>query len=565
MIPLQDTQNSKPAPELVIGLIGPVGTDLARVVGALSDSLKRFSYTTSEIRLSTLLRDLGLGDNLDGMQEDQRIDTLMNAGDALRQSMNHGGALALLATQAIRLHRLEAHGKSLSSQSFAESQPHPRTAYVLNSLKHPAEIEMLRRIYGDAFVSIGIYQPRGKRESELMKRIAAKIPNRRPEEFREAAKYLVERDEHTPDNDLGQNVRKAFPMADIFINETNISAIDRTLDILFGSPFRTPNKEESAMFHARAVALRSADLSRQVGAVIADGDGDILAMGCNEVPKAGGGVYWEGDDHDSRDFQAGGDTNAVIKQEMLAEILDELKREGWLSKDRSDAPVSALLKDATEGQRPMFENARISAVLEFGRIVHAEMNALLDAARRGVPMKGMTLFCTTFPCHVCARHVIGAGIDRVVYIEPYPKSMASDMYHGAIVVEGEPGDAHKDAVKFEAFEGVSPNRYADFFARGKRKNRDGSPVDWRPEKASLVGHYQAQQALDMEVMVGAYMHDFSHAAPQLTIEDRLQQMLDRTAKVYSSWRSGRRDLMNITQILGLDPLNASAPAPVKSS
>ncbi|MEJ7655371.1 MAG: deaminase [Chloroflexia bacterium] len=46
--------------------------------------------------------------------------------------------------------------------------------------------------------------------------------------------------------------------------------------------------------------------------------------------------------------------------------------------------------------------------------MHAEMSALLDAGRRGVPVQGATLYTTTFPCHNCARHIVGAGIDRVV-------------------------------------------------------------------------------------------------------------------------------------------------------
>jgi deoxycytidylate deaminase len=74
-------------------------------------------------------------------------------------------------------------------------------------------------------------------------------------------------------------------------------------------------------------------------------------------------------------------------------------------------------------------------VIEFGRAVHAEMAALMDSARRGVPVKNATLYCTTFPCHLCARHIVAAGIRRVVYIEPYPKSLAAQLYPDSIAVE----------------------------------------------------------------------------------------------------------------------------------
>ena len=57
------------------------------------------------------------------------------------------------------------------------------------------------------------------------------------------------------------------------------------------------------MFHAKSTALRSADLSRQVGAVIATKESDIIAVGCNDAPKALGGLYWTDDKPDVRDFQ----------------------------------------------------------------------------------------------------------------------------------------------------------------------------------------------------------------------------------------------------------------------
>lgn len=62
--------------------------------------------------------------------------------------------------------------------------------------------------------------------------------------------------------------------------------------------------------------------------------------------------------------------------------------------------------------------------------MHAEMFAITDAARRGLSVRDATLYCTTFPCHMCARHIIASGIRKVVYIEPYPKSMAKGALQG---------------------------------------------------------------------------------------------------------------------------------------
>ena len=59
------------------------------------------------------------------------------------------------------------------------------------------------------------------------------------------------------------------------------------VDLWFGNPFITPTFDEHAMFLAFSAALRSADLSRQVGAVITK-DSQILSAGANDCPKAGG-------------------------------------------------------------------------------------------------------------------------------------------------------------------------------------------------------------------------------------------------------------------------------------
>ncbi|MFO2375906.1 cytidine deaminase, partial [Pseudomonas aeruginosa] len=65
----------------------------------------------------------------------------------------------------------------------------------------------------------------------------------------------------------------------------------RVIDILFGQPYVTPTFDEYAMFMAFSASLRSADLSRQVGAVLTRDEG-IISTGANDVPKAGGGLYW---------------------------------------------------------------------------------------------------------------------------------------------------------------------------------------------------------------------------------------------------------------------------------
>ena len=68
--------------------------------------------------------------------------------------------------------------------------------------------------------------------------------------------------------------------------------------------------------------------------------------------------------------------------------------------------------------------------------IHAEQNAIIQAARLGVSIEGATLYCTHQPCSVCAKMIVNAGITRVVYGEGYPDAFAVDMLNeGGVLLE----------------------------------------------------------------------------------------------------------------------------------
>jgi dCMP deaminase len=64
---------------------------------------------------------------------------------------------------------------------------------------------------------------------------------------------------------------------------------------------------------------------------------------------------------------------------------------------------------------------------ELCRGLHAEQNAILQAALYGVPIAGATLYCTTHPCVVCAKMLINARIREVVITDSYPDKMSADL------------------------------------------------------------------------------------------------------------------------------------------
>ena len=59
--------------------------------------------------------------------------------------------------------------------------------------------------------------------------------------------------------------------------------------------------------------------------------------------------------------------------------------------------------------------------------VHAEQNAIIQAAKLGVSIDGGTLYCTHQPCAICAKMIVNAGIARVVYEDGYPDEFAREI------------------------------------------------------------------------------------------------------------------------------------------
>jgi len=132
-----------------------------------------------------------------------------------------------------------------------------------------------------------------------------------------------------------------------------------------------PSWEEYFMDITHLVAKRSTCLRRQVGAVLVK-DKKILATGYNGAPSR----------------------------------LDHCLDTGCLRKKMK----------IPSGERH-----------ELCRGLHAEQNAIIQAAYHGVQIKGATLYCTNHPCIICSKMIINAGIERVIYEEGYGDELAKRM------------------------------------------------------------------------------------------------------------------------------------------
>ncbi|HWO24834.1 MAG TPA: anti-phage dCTP deaminase [Kofleriaceae bacterium] len=455
-----------PGSELVFGLVAPVGADLDVLEADLSNQLRQYGYTPISIRLSKLLKGVReLDVELKDAPEFDRLMSHMDGGNRLRAQAGSGEVLALWAMAEIK------------NQRVTGNPVRRRTAHILRSIKHPDEARALRAVYGPGFFLIGLSASTIQKKWSLRQKGLTE----------EQALAVIERDA-SEENTFGQQTRDAFDLADIYIRQQPERAktteqLERFLRLVFGAVVETPTPDEHAMFLAYASSLRSADLSRQVGAVVwKDGVG-VVATGCNDVPAPGGGLYWGGTG-DQRDHALGVDANELHRNQ----IADEVARH-----------VAAELKLSEADQeriRQACGRTRLLDITEFGRPVHAEMDSLISCARAGIETIGATLFSTTFPCHNCAKHIVAAGVRRVVYIEPYEKSQAIQLHGDAIRFDdhGDRSDTGRDAKKvvFEPFVGVGPRRYFDLFSMKlsngyplKRKIA-GRTATWDPNHHAVV-------------------------------------------------------------------------------
>ena len=501
---------------LVIGLTYAIGARAEIVTRAMEKHLAEFGYHAHVIKLSQEILD----SQPINPKEDpfQRMKRLMDRGNAMRQISGDYGVLALAAIQSIKELKDKkgkkiSQGGKMSEQSETEAaaggQPEEADpsghAFIVSSLKHPQEVEELREIYSSSFFLVAINESEDQRRANLV----------HAKDLRGSdADELIRRDEGE-DEPFGQHTRDVFEMADIHLTlnpivptgskkSNDIEAlltqqvdrqVSRILNLIFGNPFVTPTFDEYAMFMAYASGLRSADLSRQTGAVITTPLKEIVATGANEVPQYGGGQYWPDpetyeDTPGGRDYTKGEDANRTERARIVEEIVRLFKYNEVSEEKEKEEIRQSLLRSS------------IKYLTEYSRPVHAEMSAIIACARSGISLNGATLYCSTFPCHNCAKHIINAGIQRVVFIEPYPKSKTMKLYSDSATITRE-----KDKVSFEEFVGIGPRRFFDLFSlklsSGRsiiRQNNSGI-VPWKRASAHLrcprVDSYSDREAFDL--------------------------------------------------------------------
>ncbi|MFG3593246.1 hypothetical protein [Bradyrhizobium sp. RDI18] len=307
----KDQPSSLDYPELVVAIAGPIGVDMDQITQSIKAAFDTLGYESSLIKLTTEIARYKITDE-DSLAEIAKWsgpeDTYhvymrkMSEANALRKQYGNPDILSRIAIDAIRADRKTGTG--------ALDKVRAKHVYIIRQLKRPEEVTLLRKVYGKQFILASAYAPEQERKEQLCRRLRGELSTATtPAEIGFYAEQLIERDAAEDQEALGQQLSETFHLADVFIDGLSKAKMDDKLErftaALFGRNDIAPSKDEYGMYAAKSASLRSSDLSRQVGAALFTDDGELITQGCNEVPKAHGGTYWDLELPDHRDIKKG--------------------------------------------------------------------------------------------------------------------------------------------------------------------------------------------------------------------------------------------------------------------
>lgn len=377
---------------IILGLTGSFGSGCTTFRDVL-----RGRYGFQDFSLSDIVRSEA---GKRGIGKTDRM-TLQTLGNTLREEHKNAGILAITAL------------KMASSKNTTDR-------LVFDGIKNFEEVQEFRKYPNFYLVAVDCSKP------IRLKRLIKKNPV-----YKDLVKFEIE-DDRDIDEGLkyGQQVQKCVDEADIILsNESQYAekmihpklaeilqrymklVTEEETDIL-------PTTEELNMSIASNMALKSSCLKRKVGAIICDEKGRSVATGYNEV--------LEGQQTCHEKY------GECYRDKKRNEILDKMQQKMKIFGNDFDKAFSGI------------------KVLELCRALHAEETAILQTSKSDTV--GATLYTTTFPCFLCAKMIVRAGIKKLVYVEPYPVEEAMDLLYDS-------------AVELRKFEGVKARVFYKLFKK----------------------------------------------------------------------------------------------------
>jgi deoxycytidylate deaminase len=387
------------ANELVFAVVGHVGSGTTEIAKALQERLTESDLPGGPFQVTLLkAREVidawatTVGEAPPSTAKDTltTVERYQDLGDMMRKNTNDHAAVA--KHLAIKVRETRALQTGVSAAGTGPIMPDGRRrAYILDSIRHPAEVGLLRHIYQDAFILIGVVCEEHVR--------LARVTRHYKDAGEERAKQFMGRDARAKEK-YGQRTSDAFQLSDFFIDNTldrfthdshpqeenpewDVNEkLSRLVKIVLHTEIVRPTTSERAMHHAYGAKMASACLSRQVGAALLDKEGNLIATGTNEVPRGGGGVYGQGfaetpEQSDQRcAFRA---TVYCSNTQEQNTIIDEIIAEIPQLQDIDPVTKIQTRKSLREG--------RIGDLLEFSRAYIDVMAASVSKSRADVNVR----------------------------------------------------------------------------------------------------------------------------------------------------------------------------------
>ncbi|MGT2467269.1 hypothetical protein ACVOMV_23720 [Mesorhizobium atlanticum] len=191
-------------PEIVIGLVAPIGTPLGPTVSELRGHFEAVGYQVRHIKVTDIYKLLSQfiipNDPLSEDTKVSRYKTYIAYGNQLRREMDDNSILAALTIYRIAGSRIK--------NPQEDSERFSKVVYILDQFKRQEEVELLRAVYGRVFFQVSVYSRRSARVDYLSRSFAVDAGELNHDHFRAAAEELVNEDQNQQKEKYGQRSRK---------------------------------------------------------------------------------------------------------------------------------------------------------------------------------------------------------------------------------------------------------------------------------------------------------------------------------------------------------------------
>lgn len=399
---------------IVVGLTGQFGAGCTEVVAEYLKEQGFHYYSLSEIVKASAQKRLG-------PFEYQKLSK--NKKELRRILQDEGNRLREGDTRAI--------AKKVREQIKATAKDDEDI--VVDSIRNPAEVEYLNAAFQRRFFLLALD-------------VSSEARWLRKQSDYEGDKKQFDQDDLRDKGDdeppFGQHTEVCVYLADVVINNENpigyrqewnyfFYNVKQYIELMRDPEYRQPTDLELYMHLAYAVSLKSSCNKRQVGAIIvSEGMPEryVLATGCNNVP-IGAPICTE----------LGGRSNPQFcaKDSYELQTLKTMKYCPGCGTELNVTSVEVVPYRCPECNARLPRDFTPGKLLDLCRAVHAEEAAILQSAILGSSsLNGATLYTTTFPCLLCCKSIINAGIKKIFYREPYPMDESVKMLkNGGVTLE----------------------------------------------------------------------------------------------------------------------------------